>query len=125
MEDKIKITDIYDKNINFLIGAGASYGLFPTLALKIKDKQDGDEQSIMPVEGHAHLILEDVTTDINGLATVPIAPKLRTTISEQPLVLGGIKVLMRLTNDDAGHNRTIPPNRSTYTLTFEEVLRGS
>lgn len=46
MEDKIKITDIYDKNINFLIGAGASYGLFPTLALKIKDKQDGDEQTI-------------------------------------------------------------------------------
>lgn len=35
--DKINIEDIYDKNINFLIGSGASYGLFPTLALGIKD----------------------------------------------------------------------------------------
>ena len=79
-------------------------------------------QSIMPADGHAHLILEDVTTDINGLAAISIAPKLRTTITKQPLVLGGIKVLMRLTNDDAGNNRTIPPNRSTYTLTFEQIL---
>ncbi len=79
-------------------------------------------QSITPAEGHAHLILEDVTTDINGFAAVPIAPKLRTTITEQPLILGGIKVLMRLTQDDAGENRTVAPNRSTYTLAFEQIL---
>ena len=79
-------------------------------------------QSIMPVDGHAHMILEDVITDINGFAAVPIAPKLRTTITQQPLVLGGIKVLMRLTNDDIGDNRTVPPNRSSYTLTFEQIL---
>ena len=29
--------DLYEKNINFLIGAGASAGLFPTLQLAIKD----------------------------------------------------------------------------------------
>ncbi len=81
-------------------------------------------QSIMPAEGHAHLILEDVITDINGFAAVPIAPKLRTTITQQPLVLGGIKVLMRLTNDDAGENRTVPPCRSSYTLTFEQILNS-
>lgn len=33
----IKPEDIYDKNLNFLLGAGASFGLFPTLALKILD----------------------------------------------------------------------------------------
>ena len=79
-------------------------------------------RSIMPDIGHGHLILEDVVSDINGFAAVPIAPKLRTTITEQPLILGGIEVLMRLTQGDAGDNRTVPPNRSSYTLTFEQIL---
>ena len=33
---QIKRSDIYDKNLNFLIGSGASVGLLPTLALKLK-----------------------------------------------------------------------------------------
>lgn len=33
-----KIEEIYQKNINFLIGAGASGDIFPTLALKIEDE---------------------------------------------------------------------------------------
>jgi hypothetical protein len=37
MDETINLGDIYDKNLNFLIGSGASYGLFPTLALNIKD----------------------------------------------------------------------------------------
>lgn len=37
-EQQIKLEAIYDKNINFLIGAGASYGLLPTLALKMKNE---------------------------------------------------------------------------------------
>jgi len=32
----IPFAEIYDKNINFLIGSGASYGIAPTLELKIK-----------------------------------------------------------------------------------------
>lgn len=40
MDHTFKIADIYDKNLNFLFGSGASHGLFPTLALNIKD---GDE----------------------------------------------------------------------------------
>ena len=79
-------------------------------------------ESISPAQGHAHLILEDVVTDIEGVAFVPIAPKLRSVITEQPLVLGGITVLMQLTQDDAGDNRTVPPNRSSYTLSFEQIL---
>jgi hypothetical protein len=77
---------------------------------------------ISPTEGHAHIILSDVTTDIDGYATVPVEPRLRTTIIEQPLVLNGIAVLMRLTEDDAGENRTISPNRSFYTLKLEQIL---
>ncbi len=37
MSESIKLVDVYDKNLNFLIGSGASAGLFPTLALKIRD----------------------------------------------------------------------------------------
>ncbi len=36
-EYQIKLEEIYDKNINFLIGSGASYGLFPTLAVSMKN----------------------------------------------------------------------------------------
>lgn len=37
---KLDLRDIYDKNINFLIGSGASHGLFPTLALAIKGETE-------------------------------------------------------------------------------------
>lgn len=36
-EHVIKLEEIYDKNINLLIGSGASYGLFPTLAVNMKN----------------------------------------------------------------------------------------
>lgn len=34
---KINRNDIYDKNLNFLIGSGASFGVLPTLSLQVKD----------------------------------------------------------------------------------------
>ena len=37
MANQIKLEEIYDKNINILIGSGASSGLFPTLALNMKN----------------------------------------------------------------------------------------
>lgn len=43
MPNKININEIYDKHLNFLIGAGASYGLFPTLALDIKNIWDENQ----------------------------------------------------------------------------------
>jgi hypothetical protein len=36
MDEVISLGDVYDKNLNFLIGSGASVGLFPTLALGVK-----------------------------------------------------------------------------------------
>lgn len=43
MESKISLKDIYQQNLNFLIGAGASSGLFPTLWLDIKDSDNPDK----------------------------------------------------------------------------------
>jgi hypothetical protein len=47
----IAIGDIYDKNINFLIGSGASHGLLPTLELGAK-KADGRNWSIEELATH-------------------------------------------------------------------------
>ncbi|ENM5901184.1 SIR2 family protein [Vibrio mimicus] len=41
---KIDLNDLHDKNINYLIGAGASAGLFPTLALKMNT--EGKKETI-------------------------------------------------------------------------------
>lgn len=51
MPNKISINEIYDKPLNFLIGAGASYGLFPTLALDIKNMWD-ESQTIETLATH-------------------------------------------------------------------------
>jgi hypothetical protein len=37
MTDKFNLYDVYEQNLNFLFGAGASFGFLPTLALNIKD----------------------------------------------------------------------------------------
>lgn len=79
-------------------------------------------ESIMPAKGHAHLIVQDVHTDINGFARIRVEPALRTVIAEQPLVLGGLCVLMRLSTDDAGENPTVPPSLSRYSLSFEQIV---
>lgn len=47
----IKIEDVYDSQLNFLIGSGASSGLFPTLALKIVDAA-GTGQTIETLATH-------------------------------------------------------------------------
>ncbi|WP_157672042.1 hypothetical protein [Cellvibrio sp. PSBB006] len=39
MPDKFNLYDVYEQNLNFLFGAGASYGFLPTLALNIKDRE--------------------------------------------------------------------------------------
>lgn len=44
-------SDVYDKDLNFLIGSGASVGLFPTLALKIRDEA-GDNWTIERLASH-------------------------------------------------------------------------
>jgi hypothetical protein len=46
MHKLINIEEIYEQNLSFLIGSGASYGLFPTLELKIK----GDDDSPQTIE---------------------------------------------------------------------------
>lgn len=39
MADNFELYDVYEQNLNFLFGAGASFGFLPTLALDIKDRE--------------------------------------------------------------------------------------
>ena len=45
MSNQIKVDEIYDYNLNFLLGSGASSGLFPTLALSLRS-EDGNNLTI-------------------------------------------------------------------------------
>lgn len=42
--DNIPLNEIYQHKLNFLIGAGASSGLFPTLWLSVKDSEDPSKE---------------------------------------------------------------------------------
>lgn len=44
-EQQFNVSEIYDKNLNFLVGSGASFGLFPTLQLDVMGA-DGSAQTI-------------------------------------------------------------------------------
>jgi hypothetical protein len=80
-------------------------------------------EGFMPRLGQSYLILNSVVTDIDGAVLIPIMPKLREAIPEQPLVVGMVKVLMRLVSDEAAENVTNHRLQTTYTLTFEEILK--
>src|SRR5690554_2827654 len=41
MPDKFNLYDVYEQNLNFLFGAGASYGFLPTLSLSIGNGEGG------------------------------------------------------------------------------------
>lgn len=65
MSHSIPLNDIYQQKINFLIGSGASHGLFPTLWLPLKDSKDESKTETLETlatkfehEGHKdHLTL--------------------------------------------------------------------
>lgn len=51
MNETISPSDVYDKNLNFLFGSGASFGLFPTLSLGIQNAE-GKSWSIENLATH-------------------------------------------------------------------------
>lgn len=51
MSQHFSLSDIYDKNLQIVLGAGASAGLFPTLALQVK-ANDGTRMTIESLATH-------------------------------------------------------------------------
>lgn len=59
--ERIPLNEIYQQKLNFLIGAGASSGLFPTLWLSVKDSDDESREETIEtlatkfdLQGHKH-----------------------------------------------------------------------
>lgn len=63
MSDKFNLYDVYEQNLNFLFGAGASYGFLPTLALDIKN----DEGNTYTFETLAKELDKESTRDLYTL----------------------------------------------------------
>ncbi|MEN9545203.1 MAG: hypothetical protein RLZZ598_2036 [Pseudomonadota bacterium] len=75
--------------------------------------------------GRGHLVVEDVTADASGAATVRIEPRLREAVTVGPLITNTVRVRMRLLSDDAGRNPTTPPVKSVYSIDLFEALPTS
>ena len=72
--------------------------------------------------GRVHMVVDDVTADASGNASIRIEPRLREPVVAGPLVTSNCRVRMRLVSDDAGKNPTTPPMKSAYQLDLVEVL---
>ena len=72
--------------------------------------------------GRSHMVVDDVTADAAGNASVRIEPRLREPVVVGPLVTSTCRVRMRLVSDDAGKNPTTPPMKSAYQLDLIEIL---
>jgi hypothetical protein len=88
MSDKFDLYNVYEQNLNFLFGAGASFGFLPTLALKIKDAggvsytfetlaKDLDESKKENLYAllFMHYYKECVHTGLSRLPRVPLPPQ--------------------------------------------------
>ena len=72
--------------------------------------------------GRSHMVLDDVSADASGNASVRIEPRLREAVTAGSLVTSCCRVRMRLLSDDAGRNPTAPPVKSAYQLDLIETL---
>lgn len=63
MTDTFNLYDVYEHNLNFLLGAGASFGFLPTLELKIKDGIG----KMFTIESLAHRLDEDGEKELRTL----------------------------------------------------------
>jgi len=87
MSDKFNLYDVYEQNLNFLFGAGASFGFLPTLALNIKNKEgesytfetlakELDQESTSPLYTllFMHYFRKCIYTGLPRLPKVPYPP---------------------------------------------------
>ncbi|MDP3778398.1 SIR2 family protein [Methylotenera sp.] len=108
MTNQIKLEEIYDKNINILIGSGASSGLFPTLALRMKN---GDSRH--SIETIATLIEQSKSPHKEKLKALLFMHYYKTCV--QPITLFDIEALDELKNN-------VIENYKTFLKTILSIL---
>lgn len=100
MADKFNLYDVYEQNLNFLFGAGASYGFLPTLALSINDAEgkpytfetlakelDKDGTRHLYTLLFMHYFKKCILSGLPRLPTVPYPPRRTRVLNEYKLFL--------------------------------------
>ena len=77
---------------------------------------------IQTSEGRAHMVVQDVSADSFGNASVPVAPVLRDPVTVGALVTDNCRVIMRLLDDNQAANPTDNRLHTNFELQLMEVL---
>lgn len=101
-------------------GTGATLTLSGFTPNAIDVLKAGDLIQTSP--GRAHMVVQDITANGTGSASVPIAPRLREAITVGALVTNNCRVVMRLLDDDQGQNPTDNRLHSSFELQLTEIL---
>jgi hypothetical protein len=112
MSDKFNLYDVYEQNLNFLFGAGASFGFLPTLALAIKDAdgkpytfetlakelgKDNDNKHLYALL-FMHYFKKCINTGLSRIPRVPYPPHREAVLDEYRTFLNTLLVVLQKQN---------------------------
>lgn len=111
MSNKFNLYDVYEQNLNFLFGAGASYGFLPTLALAIKDADgnaytfetlakelDSDKADNLYTLLFMHYFKKCINTGLPRIPRVPYPPHRDAVLDEYRVFLNTLLVVLQKQN---------------------------
>ncbi len=111
MPDKFNLYDVYEQNLNFLFGAGASYGFLPTLSLNISNGEGGahtfetlakelDKESIRHLYTllFMHYFKQCINTGLPRLPKVPYPPHRVEVLKEYRTFLKTLSIVLENQN---------------------------
>lgn len=129
MSDKFDLYDVYEQNLNFLFGAGASYGFLPTLALNIKDSNeipytfetlakelDKDSSQDLYTLLFMHYFKRCISTGLPRLPKVPYPPHCINVLDEYQKFL---QTLLSVLQKQKRHDRKCNIYTTNYDNCFE------
>lgn len=129
MTDKFNLYDIYEQNLNFLFGAGASHGFLPTLALNIKDADgmpytfetlakelDKDSTKNLYTLLFMHYFRKCIHTGLPRLTTAPYPPQRIRVLNEYKVFL---KTLLAVLEKQSRNDKKCNIYTTNYDNCFE------
>lgn len=128
MGKDLNIYDIYEQNLNFLFGSGASYGFLPTLELSIKDgtgkeftlevlakKLDDDEYKKLYTLLFMYYYKKCISMGLPRLPYVPLPPQRREVLEQYKRF---IKTLIKILDKQGRENKKC----NIYTVNYDSCF---
>ncbi len=136
MSDKFNLYDVYEQNLNFLFGAGASFGFLPTLALAIKDADgkaytfetlakelDSDKTDNLYTLLFMHYFKKCINTGLPRIPRVPYPPHREAVLDEYRAFLNTLLVLLQKQNhNDKKCNIYTTNYDSCFEISADELI---